>query len=380
MSAYLPQEVLFNIFLKLPPKTLVFCSCVSKSWRSVITDPIFVGAHLNQSSSSPCHKKFLILRRNYGTGSKKKERYSLHFDTETLDLYQELKFPVNLNGDFKLVGICNGLVCLSGLNILLWNPSIQRVLAVPGTSDIITIYGAPDNYALGFGFDSRADDYKLVRLLYFEDKTPFNYKRSPKVELYEVRTGSWRGIENKAPRCEIVKSEWTQAFVNGAVHWVAYRETGRGYRCFILRFEMVEECFSIIALPECLVSSSPCDLKVAVLGGALSILLCGWYCFETYVSSVWVLQKYDMPLSWTKLVSFEPSQELGMVLGLRENGEILMESKSGEVVLYNPENQLMKGLGIYGAEGSFYLDTYVESLALLNGGKGGLEKIAEVYD
>lgn len=69
-----------------------------------------------------------------------------------------------------------------------------------------------------------------------------------------------------------------------------------------------------------------------------------------------------------------------MVLGLRENGEMLMASKSGEVVLYKLENQLMKGLGVYGAEDSFCLDTYAESLVLLNVGKGVLEKEAEVYD
>lgn len=48
--------------------------------------------------------------------------------------------------------------------------------------------------------------------------------------------------------------------------------------------------------------------------------------------------------------------------------------------MYKPEIQIMKGLGIYGTEGTFYLNTYVESLALLNKGKGISEKVAEVYD
>lgn len=195
MSGYLPQEVLFNIFLDLPPKTLVLCSCVSKSWRSVIASPTFFTAHLNQSLT--CNRKLLILRRYYGNRSKQEVRYSLHFDTETLDLYQELKFPfVNRNGDFEIVGFCNGLVCFLGLDLLLWNPSIQRAVVVPRTSDILTIYGVPDYYALGFGFDSRANDYKVVRLLYFEDKTPLiikdllksSYMRLGKVHGEQLRT------------------------------------------------------------------------------------------------------------------------------------------------------------------------------------------------
>lgn len=58
-----------------------------------------------------------------------------------------------------------------------------------------------------------------------------------------------------------------------------------------------------------------------------------------------------------------------MALGCRENGEMLMTSRNGELVSYKPENQIVKGLGIRGAQDSFFLDTFVESLALLNEGK-----------
>ncbi|XP_022158895.1 F-box protein CPR30-like [Momordica charantia] len=382
MLDYLPQEVLFYIFLKLPSKTLILCTCVSKSWRSLISDPAFVLSHLNQSNSSRGGDRLLLLRRCYGTGSKKGERYSLHFDTETLGICKELKFPyVNWNENFKLVGFCNGLLCLVGPNIFLWNPSIHRFVAVPCPRDIFALYATPYKYALGFGFDSRANDFKLVRLVYLEGESMYDYDLPPKVELYQLSTGSWRQISHPAPRYEILKSQWTQIFMNEAVHWIAFTRSHRGFRCIILRFHMDGEFFSTIPLPDCLVNEFPQNLKVAVLGGELSVLQCGWYPFgNRYVSSVWMLRKYDVHESWTRILSVDPSQGLGMALGCRENGEMLMTSRNGELVSYKPENQTVKGLGIRGAADSFFLDIFVESLALINEGKGIVEEEDEDED
>lgn len=297
-------------------------------------------------------------------------------------IYKELKLPyVNWDENFKLVGFCNGLVCLLGPNIFFWNPSIQRFLDVPWPSDIFTVYGSSYKYALGFGFDSRANDFKLVRLVYIEGESPsplYDYELPPKVELYQLSTGSWRRITDPAPCYEILKSQWTQVFMNGAVHWIAFTRNRRGFRCVILRFHMDGEFFSTISLPHCLVNEFPQNLKIAMLGRTLSVLQCGWYPFgNRYVSSVWMLRNYDVLESWTKIVSVDPSQGLGMALDCRENGEMLMTSRNGELVSYKPENQTVKGLGIRGAQDSFFLGSFVESLALLNEGKRILK---EEYD
>ncbi|XP_047309873.1 uncharacterized protein LOC124913325 [Impatiens glandulifera] len=44
---------------------------------------------------------------------------------------------------------------------------------------------------LGFGFHRGNDDYKVVRIVYLQGGNGFN-KVPPEVELYEVKTGSWR--------------------------------------------------------------------------------------------------------------------------------------------------------------------------------------------
>ncbi|XP_059664089.1 F-box/kelch-repeat protein At3g06240-like [Cornus florida] len=48
-APYLTQHLIVEILSKLPVKALLRFKCVSKRWRSLISDPHFIKAHLNQS-------------------------------------------------------------------------------------------------------------------------------------------------------------------------------------------------------------------------------------------------------------------------------------------------------------------------------------------
>ena len=48
MSDEFPPEILVEIFHRLPLKSLVKFTSVSKSWYSLITDNTFIFDHLNQ--------------------------------------------------------------------------------------------------------------------------------------------------------------------------------------------------------------------------------------------------------------------------------------------------------------------------------------------
>ncbi|KAI9077812.1 hypothetical protein K1719_040298 [Acacia pycnantha] len=47
----------------------------------------------------------------------------------------------------------------------------------------------------GFGFDSKAKDFKVVRLV----STINNKEETPQVEVFSLATGSWTNITGKAP-------------------------------------------------------------------------------------------------------------------------------------------------------------------------------------
>lgn len=94
----------------------------------------------------------------------------MHHDNPTLDDYAELDFPFHsVNWYFRIVGSCNGVVCLSDDDrcyvhtIILWNPSITKSFNLPRPSVVFQTHG-PFMHSIGFGFDSINHDCKWLGL------------------------------------------------------------------------------------------------------------------------------------------------------------------------------------------------------------------------
>ncbi|KAK4420966.1 hypothetical protein Salat_2047100 [Sesamum alatum] len=69
-----------------------------------------------------------------------------------------------------------------------------------------------------------------------------------------------------------------------------------------------------------------------------------------------------------------------MILGFRANGDVLLTARNRGLVSYNPVTGESRDLGIFGTKDSFYVGTYVESLALLLEGKEARERIPSDTD
>ncbi|OWM74640.1 hypothetical protein CDL15_Pgr005220 [Punica granatum] len=50
---HLPEEMIYEILVRLPVKSLCRFRCVSTLWRTIISDPHFVSSHLARSSAHP---------------------------------------------------------------------------------------------------------------------------------------------------------------------------------------------------------------------------------------------------------------------------------------------------------------------------------------
>ncbi|KAF2287451.1 hypothetical protein GH714_000552 [Hevea brasiliensis] len=89
----------------------------------------------------------------------------------------------------------------------------------------------------------------------------------------------------------------TSAFLNGACHWVATKEDGISE--VIVSFALGEEVFGEMEEPDCLVNKY-IFMDIAVFDG--SLLLVPFMKFTTErCFSVWMMKKYGVPGSWTKL-------------------------------------------------------------------------------
>jgi len=57
---HLPHELIIEILLRLPVKSLIRFKCVSKSWFCLISDPHFANSHFQLTAPTHTHRILLI--------------------------------------------------------------------------------------------------------------------------------------------------------------------------------------------------------------------------------------------------------------------------------------------------------------------------------
>lgn len=117
-------------------------------------------------------------------------------------------------------------------SVFLWNPSIRKFWALPEL--IIPTHFARLIPQFGFGFDSRYNDYKVVRVLHLGDYECL-------AQLFSLRGGLWKDLPASLPE---LNSTIPHVYFNAKSHWVSFH-------CdVIVVFDMVNEEFREISLPE----------------------------------------------------------------------------------------------------------------------------------
>ncbi|XP_057998933.1 F-box/kelch-repeat protein At3g23880-like, partial [Hevea brasiliensis] len=245
MSDHLPQELLAEILSRLPVKSILICRCVSKTWYSLITNPSFIAHHLKKTPARNSGLLFFgYVTEELDFPFKPYARYLLYPDESfPANHVEELDCPLKgLKVLYKIVGSCNGVFCLSYgryNRVVLWNPSVRKIVKIPWPNVTLNSHGLHKD-SLGFGFDSSADDYKLVRIVYLPGSN-FDFDEIPPfVEIYSLRSRGWKKVDNdlKYVITDLSKS----AFLNGTFHWVATKppdKTGVWYA--IVSFSLGEE-------------------------------------------------------------------------------------------------------------------------------------------
>ncbi|PRQ50270.1 putative F-box domain, galactose oxidase/kelch, beta-propeller, F-box associated interaction [Rosa chinensis] len=362
---YLPEEMMMEILLRLPIKSILQSTSVCKPWNSLIKRNTFIKKHLKLTSNRISRDGPLLLLRHCPR-EPNVEQYSLHLDNHTFQEYSKPQLPAkSFNECFRIVGSCNGLILLSDdyltetNTFILWNPSIRKSITLPKPhiphSQYHTVYG--------FGFDAERDDYKIVKMVY-----EGHSRASPEVELYSLNSRSWRSITAASPKYEIARTMWSQVFVNGFIHFIGYCMEGEAFGNVVLGFDVCEEVFHEIKLPKDLASEVP-NMVISVIGKSLAVQ---HYDSKHKCCNVWVMREYGVVESWTKQCTIDfltQNFRVTKVLGSRKNGEFLLETyeaKKGEIVLHDPKKNTNEHLGIYTEPGYTSLEYYTESLVLLD--------------
>ena len=359
MLDYLPDKVVREILYRLPAKSLIRFRCVSKSWNSLITSSAIIDSHLTQSLSHPSNSSKLIFR--YFDNTAKVEHYKFIHNDSSFDQYQYVEFL--LTNCFRLIGFVNRLFCLiQDEQFILWNPCIRKFITLPKDYDHVLSRS-------GFGFDTRTNDYKVVRIA-----IPYAPEEAKQrlVEVYSLKEGSWR---RKASAGASLLPGITHdicchrvAFINGVVHF-GVRDcinTPRLKVCpSVLSFDLSDEVFHMTALPK---FGAKTDYDIFGFRGSL---------FVVYIELVdnkrccfiWVMKECGVVKSWTKLFTINLSGEFRRVLSFQKNDHIFMQAglgKNARLCSYDPQSQQLKNLGFYGWLSNACADYYVENLVLLD--------------
>nr|POE98503.1 f-box protein [Quercus suber] len=258
-------------------------------------------------------------------------------------------------GVFRVVGTCNGLICLADgiytyvYNFILWNPCVKKYVRLPNPNFSFRTTG-PYTATVGFGFDSKTNDYKVVRFVTPEDRDFEEGEFTPKVEVYSLATGEWRVVTATAqcPKCAVRDTTMVylrlQAFVNGALHFVCYKTTLEiRFLYFVLVFDLKDEVFREIPLPKHSNKYSWEWVSILAYGNSIAVIEPG---YSVGTLDIWVLKNYadaDADASsWTKIISLDaqaPPQEditrpfrgsyrkkIPCAKAFRKSGEVILET------------------------------------------------------
>ena len=385
MSDYLPAEVIEEILLGLPAKSVLRFRSVCKTWYSLIANSRFAKAYLARSNqrSSPY---FLFGRFEY-----EKEIFSLHSNPAIDDSSDYIEFdPPYDTGDiwswtsiYKIVGSVNGLICLVDSHhnayekYFLWNPSVNRSVRLPLVTNLDQ---SPYVYCLGFGYHAPTNEYKVVRIMYLDDDTPL-------AEIYALNTREWHRFTFPPSASFIVQQATVSVSMNGALHWLAHNFMQDAYHNFILSFDLGDEIvYHEVPVPKDLeIEGGQYSLEggqIAKLNGLLALHggFNNYYECHAKKYDVWVMKEYGVVESWTKLYSIDFGVRLGRVIGFKKNGEVLiLTSNDKDLLLYEPNSQnITWDLQKNDISSYFYLDNYIESLVLFDVVDGVYEQ--EEYD
>nr|ACH54089.1 SFBB16-alpha [Pyrus x bretschneideri] len=368
-----PEDKVVEILSRLPPKSLMRFKCVRKSWCTIINSPSFVAKHLsntvdNKFSSFTCilfnrSQVHVFADRSWKRDvfwsminlSIESDEHNLHYDVEDLNI----PFPMEVQDNVQLYGYCNGIVCvIAGENVLLCNPATREFKQLPDSSLLLPLptgkFGLETLFkGLGFGYDCKTKEYKVVRIIencdceYSEGKESY-YERillPYTAEVYTTAANSWKEIKidtssDTDPYCIPYSCS---VYLKGFCYWFA-NDNGE----YIFSFDLSDEIFHRIELP--FRRESDFNFYGLFLYNESLACFCSLYgpsgnsrLFEIF--EIWVMDDYHGVKSpWTKLLAIGPFKHNENPLTFWKSDEFLMVTSDRRVTSYNSSTGNLKYL------------------------------------
>ncbi|XP_030547702.2 F-box/kelch-repeat protein At3g06240-like, partial [Rhodamnia argentea] len=342
------EDIVVEILLRLPIKSLMRFKCVNKRWRCLISDRGFAKLHLQRLKAGDITPSQRIVKSSPletidyelldgGIGGDEGSAGVKHREPRMDDPSWE---P-------DLVGSCDGLVCLAvRRGFLLYNPTTEESRNF-SSSDLVL----GDDFFHGFGYDSASDDYKIVQ---------GDGSIECQVAILSFKSSCWRRIQIHQESHLAVYNRGV--YWNGSFHWCVVDESRNKREAVIMSFDLSEEKFhQVLSVPEV-----DGDIVFEGLGihGANLFIYHGT--FDARFEA-WIMNEYGIGGSWTKLFSVStegiPGGELWLIpVAYTRSGKIVFQIDVYQMILFNPEDNTYKNYPIQSdnnVESAIYVETLI---------------------
>lgn len=260
MHQELLDEMVWEILIRLPVESLVRFKLVSKAWQAMISNPVFIRAHLKCSKQKQQRNpsSFLVVPQPYPSIIFSTDirfyKWSLQDDmrmrrsasTSIATLLYGRHFLAG-PGEFELVyqmAHCDGLVLLpTNTNPYIFNPATRDAISLPESQHNILQHRTC--LPIGFGLDASTGKYKVARSFY----RAFDYDSiSMGMEVFTIngQDGSWTATSMDPPY--LLLCPQTAIYCKG---WLFYF-IDKGNQPYsprgLIRFSLEDETFGITPL------------------------------------------------------------------------------------------------------------------------------------
>ncbi|KAE8817161.1 hypothetical protein D1007_05370 [Hordeum vulgare] len=274
----LPEELLEEIFARLPAKSARRLRCLSRSWSATLSSSSFADLHLERANQREGPPKLLFTTAQYRFHAWRHGAGSVAAERLTAGVLPLPRLEPARAVEVLTVKPCHGLVLLRRKYFrghYLCNPCTGQLSLLPDSDMPSKIMFGPRRrhinnslVAYGLGYSSKAKQHKVVRLISLHDEGTASCDVLP-LDGVSVH---WRPAAHQpAASCNTYHASiaWPVAavFFNGHLHFLQHHHQGQ---VVITTFDVSDESFSSLPAPPGL-ENVPFGL--AVLDGCL----CAYY-------------------------------------------------------------------------------------------------------
>ncbi|XLR08922.1 hypothetical protein HN51_045464 [Arachis hypogaea] len=315
----LPEELIFDIFLKSDPKTLVACRATNHYWRDKLNAiPFLQETH----SKWKARGQFIYLHFTLGPFNQRPD-WIMKMDATTGEAMQ-LALPVTINpgGWFRIIGTANGNVCMrfsstgKAPQILIWNPAANTLRSI---RDPTQHFCTMCTFTYAFLYYPGSSKYAIVHI----------FKRNlgdqdSWLTMFCAESSDWQYV---IPCPKYVKNlDQNCVTSDGVAFWLSWSMHDSTYPSYIVSFSIANKSFFTIPIPHHIVSH---DHRLLIYQDSLC-MVSNRDTRDGYEINMFRILKNGIHYAWEKIFTFTGIGSLENPVLIHEEELILLKKTHRE--------------------------------------------------